>query len=202
MLEFGVDAGKYSRLLLKNAKDALASALAVQDDLRPDLRAVVEFAADRTQIEGSSTICLLCLKGKTCHAINLGDSGFLLLRKVGKKNPEPQVITRSDPQQRAFNTPYQLGWSNNEHRLKIISMQTAAEAEEYSFQVRPGDVLVLATDGLFDNLSESTIAKEAFARGKPQRRADHLAQLARNQDLKPDDIAVVVADVIMPTDSD
>eukprot|EP00339_Tiarina_fusa_P026730 CAMPEP_0117010558 /NCGR_PEP_ID=MMETSP0472-20121206/9274_1 /TAXON_ID=693140 ORGANISM="Tiarina fusus, Strain LIS" /NCGR_SAMPLE_ID=MMETSP0472 /ASSEMBLY_ACC=CAM_ASM_000603 /LENGTH=335 /DNA_ID=CAMNT_0004713119 /DNA_START=50 /DNA_END=1057 /DNA_ORIENTATION=+ len=157
----GVDAGQYSRMLLKHAKTALL------ERENPEMRAVVATAAERTQVKGSATVCLLFLKGEICYAINLGDSGFLLLRS---DEQGPRVVVRSKPQQHDFNTPYQLG----------CNLDTAADAEEYFFKVRRGDVVVLATDGLFDNVYDEDIAREAFARDEPQARADHLARFAHN----------------------
>ena len=52
---------------------------------------------------GSCTACVVALDrtGQTLHTANLGDSGFLLIRK-GK------VVHRSEEQQHYFNTPFQL----------------------------------------------------------------------------------------------
>ena len=52
---------------------------------------------------GSSTACIVALdKNKqSLHTANLGDSGFLVVRKG-------DIVHRSIEQQHAFNTPYQL----------------------------------------------------------------------------------------------
>jgi protein phosphatase PTC7 len=51
---------------------------------------------------GSSTACVLVVKGATLHASNVGDSGFLVVR-AGK------VAFQCPQQQHRFNFPYQLG---------------------------------------------------------------------------------------------
>lgn len=40
---------------------------------------------------------------------------------------------------------------------------TARAATKYSFPLAPGDVVVMGTDGLFDNLYDAAIASEASA---------------------------------------
>ncbi len=52
--------------------------------------------------QGSSTACILALEGDTLHAANLGDSGFMVVRKS-------KVMYKSRSQQHQFNYPFQLG---------------------------------------------------------------------------------------------
>lgn len=84
---------------------------------------------------------------------SLGDSGYVLLR--------PQRIAyKSDPQTHAFNTPYQLSKLTPRMRAQnaifgkggVIS-ETPKDADVQTHQVKHGDVLVFATDGVWDNLS-------------------------------------------------
>lgn len=53
-------------------------------------------------LQGTSTVCILALEGNKLHAANLGDSGFLVVRKR-------TVVFRCPSQQHRFNFPYQLG---------------------------------------------------------------------------------------------
>ena len=52
--------------------------------------------------QGSSTACILALEGATLHAANLGDSGFMVVRRN-------KVMFKSRSQQHQFNYPFQLG---------------------------------------------------------------------------------------------
>ena len=52
--------------------------------------------------QGSSTACILALEGATLHAANLGDSGFMVVRRN-------RVMFKSRSQQHQFNYPFQLG---------------------------------------------------------------------------------------------
>lgn len=89
---------------------------------------------------------------------SLGDSGFVQLRLNA-------VHHSSNPQTHAFNTPYQLS---------IIPPKVLARARAFggkplsdyprdasitNHQVRHGDVLVFATDGVWDNLSSHDLLK-------------------------------------------
>ena len=53
-------------------------------------------------MQGSSTACILALEGATLHAANLGDSGFMVVRRN-------KVAFKSRSQQHQFNYPFQLG---------------------------------------------------------------------------------------------
>ena len=53
-------------------------------------------------LQGTSTVCILALEDNKLHAANLGDSGFLVVRKQ-------KVVFRCPSQQHRFNFPYQLG---------------------------------------------------------------------------------------------
>jgi protein phosphatase PTC7 len=138
----GVDAGAFARALMANA---LASAERVAKASRrlrrlcPEKvleRAHKKAAADETP--GASTAVILALHGTALTWAYIGDSAFAVLR--GGK-----IICRSVQQQRRFNYPYQL--SSEDGGLddaKVGSMPAA----------RDGDVVVVGTDGLFDNVHD------------------------------------------------
>jgi len=84
---------------------------------------------------------------------NLGDSGFLVLRY---KNSDLKIVYKSDEQQHSFNAPYQLtrmprGFSKK-HKIKGYYADTPEDALTYDCNVEKGDIVILASDGLYDNL--------------------------------------------------
>ena len=112
--------------------------------------------------QGSSTACIVMLDGATLRAVNLGDSGFLVLRN-------DQIVFRSPSQQHQFNFPYQLAGPGaggdsplaaevrSDCRAAGCAERPGAGAEAdavqtFSVGVKKGDVVVLATDGLIDNV--------------------------------------------------
>ncbi|KAG0220770.1 Protein phosphatase PTC7 [Mortierella sp. GBA43] len=97
---------------------------------------------------GSSTACILslCKVTGTLRASNLGDSAYLLIR-------DNQCIYESPSQQHFWNCPYQLtvlppGYP----RAKQYVMDMPKDAAQTTHQLQDGDVIVLATDGFWDNV--------------------------------------------------
>ncbi|KAI7162169.1 hypothetical protein KC352_g26721, partial [Hortaea werneckii] len=87
----------------------------------------------------------------------LGDSGFLIL-SPGK------VAARSEAQTHAFNTPYQLSKipprMQAQHAIFGGSKQlseTPKDADVEHHQVKHGDIVLFATDGVWDNLSAQDV---------------------------------------------
>ena len=61
----------------------------------------------RTHFPGSATATICVLNNKDLTALNLGDSGFLLIR-FDVLSGEPYILIRSKEQTHGFNTPFQL----------------------------------------------------------------------------------------------
>ncbi len=57
-------------------------------------------------IKGSSTITIVTLDGDQLNVGHMGDSGFMLLRKV---NETYSIIFESEVMQKGFNFPFQIG---------------------------------------------------------------------------------------------
>lgn len=95
-------------------------------------------------LAGSSTACVLILnrENSTVYTANIGDSGFIVVR-------EGQIIHRSEEQQHYFNTPFQLSLPPPGQNVLSDSPESA---DTLSFPVRNGDVILAATDGVFDNV--------------------------------------------------
>jgi protein phosphatase PTC7 len=145
--EKGIDAGEWSRTLLQEAWDDIHRSW--KDTKSISLQAVMETAFTNTlakKVLGSSTLCLVTLRPNgELSSVNIGDSGYLLFR--------PQTNTmlyRSGQQEKAFGCPFQLG-----HHKKS---DAPGDAVPCHFSVQAGDVVVLGSDGLFDNLSDKVIS--------------------------------------------
>jgi protein phosphatase PTC7 len=89
---------------------------------------------------------------------NLGDSGFIHLRPN-------RVHARSEPQTHAFNTPFQLSVIPPSMMLRAARFGGARlcdlprDADVTRHNVRHGDVLVFASDGLWDNLFDQDVLR-------------------------------------------
>ncbi|KIX98878.1 uncharacterized protein Z520_05339 [Fonsecaea multimorphosa CBS 102226] len=106
---------------------------------------------------GGTTACVAVTEGDGRMRIaNLGDSGFLQLR-LGT------VHHYSNPQTHAFNTPYQMSLTPPEILAQAMIFgglplnDKPDRADLADHMLRHGDVLVLATDGVWDNLNSQDI---------------------------------------------
>jgi len=86
------------------------------------------------------------------YTANIGDSGFLVFRGG-------RVVHRSHEQQHYFNTPFQLSLPPPNMATEVLS-DAPESADRYEFSVKHGDVILLATDGIFDNIPDSVLVKE------------------------------------------
>ncbi|MED6197387.1 hypothetical protein PIB30_056042 [Stylosanthes scabra] len=164
--DLGVDAGQYSRELMSNSVASISG----EPKGSIDPAKVLEKAYLSTKAKGSSTACIITLTDQRLHAINLGDSGFMVIR-------DGCTVFRSPVQQHNFNFTYQLESGNNG--------DLPSSGQVFTIPVVPGDVIVAGTDGLFDNLYNNDItavvvhAKRAGL--SPQATAQKIAALARQR---------------------
>ena len=138
----GVDAGKYSRHLMHSARAAVTEA-----NLRSPFKILSDAYQKTTLVDrmkGSCTACIMALDSMNAsiEAVNIGDSGIIVIRGSS-------VVFRSPEQEHFFGCPYQLG-----HNSSTLPDQ----AQRVYIDVEPGDVILLASDGLFDNVSDRMIA--------------------------------------------
>ncbi|KAJ7981852.1 Protein phosphatase 2C family protein [Quillaja saponaria] len=153
----GVDGGEYAREFMKNSE--IAVKYQAEGAICP--KEVLKQAYLNTKAKGSSTACILMLKEQgILKAVIVGDSGFLVFR-------ENSVLIRSPVQQKSFNCPYQLGNSSGcDHPESAMEMEIG---------VSPGDVVVVGTDGLFDNLYENEIVAVLKEKTKESVQPEELA---------------------------
>nr|KIR47371.1 hypothetical protein I312_03132 [Cryptococcus bacillisporus CA1280] len=93
-------------------------------------------------INGSSTCLLALLHNSTLHIANLGDCCLLLIR--GGK-----VVFRTEEMQHAFNFPLQVGTHSRDEPMK--------DAMRFDVPVKKGDIVIVASDGLMDNMFDEDI---------------------------------------------
>lgn len=145
---------------------------------------VLEKAYDRVieqNIVGSSTVCVALFDNirHQLHFSNLGDSGIIVLRHIdsdvagalkrNRKTPRSerksdlQAVFVSQQQLHSFNHPFQLGWTGEEiEEVEKTSFQEPKSACTTSIHVRRGDIIIMATDGLFDNVDIDEISSIAL----------------------------------------
>jgi len=96
---------------------------------------------------------------------NLGDSGFMVVRKG-------EVLFRTKEQQHSFNFPYQLGGKTSK------SGDLPEHSNVDTIRVEPGDIVILGTDGLWDNLYDVQVLKCVHETKDPSKLARLIATTA------------------------
>ncbi|OAF64967.1 hypothetical protein A3Q56_07321, partial [Intoshia linei] len=169
-------------------------------------------------IVGSCTACIVVVTDGILMASNVGDSGYFVIR-------DGKIIQRSKEQQYRFNTPYQL----SKPPMKAVKMisNTPTDADNYKLGIELNDIILIATDGLFDNMfnieilenlkslnTNSThlmqhmqdvvnnIVKKAHSNAFDSEWMSPFAETAHQHGIsmkggKPDDITVVLSKVIL-----
>ena len=144
----GVDPAEYPRKLIAACEAAI-------DTHSSTPLALLQHAYDTTHAPGSCTIALAALQQHSSaaggmpslHIASLGDCGVRVIR-------DGSIVFSSEVQEHRFNQPYQLG--SPQHHPE----GTMSEPEDcfvYDVAVQRGDTVILASDGLFDNLFDSEL---------------------------------------------
>ena len=125
---------------------------------------------------GSSTILIALNKDNLLYTLCIGDSGYIVFRRRGKDYKLAEVF-RSIEQQHTFNCPFQLACYPNAKEYETLMKKgfgsfiallrrsdlevqdLPKDAHTESFPLQSGDIVILATDGLFDNLFDSDIQR-------------------------------------------
>ncbi|KAK4564100.1 hypothetical protein RGQ29_006262 [Quercus rubra] len=159
----GINAGRYAQELLENCEKIVLDSKSVPMT-KPE-EVLIRSAAE-SQSPGSSTVLVAYFDGQVLHVVNIGDSGFIAIRNGA-------VFNRSSAMVHGFNFPLQI--ERDVDPTEFI--------EGYKIDLDEGDVIVTATDGLFDNLYEKEIASAVSnslqASLKPQDIAEYLAMRAQ-----------------------
>jgi protein phosphatase PTC7 len=184
--EYGVDPRDFSRKIMEECENILveSSQNGESVDGRKFRQVIAPSslmanAYERVKAEnivGSSTVCVALFDSirHQLHFSNLGDSGIIVLRHIDsdvagslkrdRVKPRSERVTDlrvafvSQQQLRSFNHPFQLGWTGEEIASgEKTSFKSARESCSSSIHVRRGDIVIMATDGLFDNVDVDEI---------------------------------------------
>jgi len=136
----GVDPSIYAKALMSSACEFYNKNKQNYTSIQPI--EILDYAYKQSRkIIGSCTACVIVLDQDQLRTANLGDSGLFVVRKG-------DVLFQTEPQQYEFNFPYQLGTGSD---------TTPKDADVTILNVKEGDLIVMGTDGLFDNLFISEI---------------------------------------------
>ena len=154
----GVDAGAFSRELAAktaNALDRIRSSGYHAEIVFDDLEMALDAGLAEIELLGSTTVCMLSISpdGGLASFLNVGDSGFHIFRPAEDDVRSLQLVAKSRPQQHAHNHPFQLSsWAA---KMKVRDLPS--DGERYQHELLPGDIILLTTDGVLDNLFDEQI---------------------------------------------
>jgi protein phosphatase PTC7 len=157
-IKYGVDSSAYSNKLASSAK-----ALFEKEKIHDATTLMQKAYLEAKDIVGTSTGCIVIIEGDKLIASNLGDSGFIVIRNH-------KVVLSSKSQQLSWNCPYQMG--------KDCTLTPKEHAEKYTFDLKKGDIIVLATDGLWDNLSNGDVV--VLLKNPGEKSADNIVKAAKD----------------------
>ena len=158
--EFGISSEDFSKELMKNCKEVIS-----EYKSQIICRDIVVRALSKMKNGGSSTYLLASLKKNKLNISNLGDCGLLLFRK---SNNSIKLVFQTSAKQYSFNTPYSLCKEFSSSQLKKVNgtkikdftnKLNPFDSDEYCITVHEGDIVVVATDGLLDNVFPEDIRK-------------------------------------------
>jgi len=154
LARYGVDAAAYANELMENTALALRrSASEDETSLGDRLMHAVAKAEAEAITYGASTVTVLALQGRTVATANLGDCGFVLLRPSSCPCGKLEIVEQSFEMNHAFNRPYQLTRIPDVLQPAVIGrLDTAEDLEQHTFEARPGDLILVFSDGVSDNL--------------------------------------------------
>ena len=184
---FGLDPGLFPKELMKNFRSEFIQISEqinkiTNEEIPNLLKNCLNEAFIKTKNYGSSTVLLGLNKDNKIYTIAIGDSGFIVFRSRKDKEANLVEVFRSIEQQHAFNCPYQLACFPKEidydillkkgfgsfvsllKRSNLSIQDLPQDAHVQEFEIEPNDIIIAATDGLFDNLFDQDIHKlcEAF----------------------------------------
>ena len=208
----GVDSGKFaSDLIHACQRQSLHSWTLVhnppqeseEDSSTPYsyLLPIAQQALNSVEACGSCTLLLCALHSGLLEVLNLGDSKAVLVRFAGCR---PSVVVRTTAMQHTFNTPFQvskpLSRAQLESLLQVCSPEQAKglsktlshlitdgfdQAHIYTVRVQAGDLLLVGSDGLWDNLYEREVLDLLSPSASCEQLARTLTRRAYQRSLSP-----------------
>jgi protein phosphatase PTC7 len=186
----GIDPRQYSSNFAMKCKEAVDQMSICEP------KKIMEYAYNNTQnIMGSTTVVIASLLDDKLLVANLGDSGLLLLRPN-----EHRLLFQTDVQA-IDNMPFQIGPQH---------AQFLEETQHVTLDVQVDDIILMATDGVWDNFARAAVSRSIIEKIKAKvkypnnlvkladiafdivKRSFEFSQSGRG---KPDDITVLVAAV-------
>ncbi|KAK8797425.1 hypothetical protein WA158_004633 [Blastocystis sp. Blastoise] len=136
-----IDAGEYARQLMDQCEETIYA----RDMVTPySVISEAKSSMDRLDTPGSCTavICVLNRRSYELQSYVLGDSKLLVIR-------DGTILYASPSQQKRF-------------ILSSIGGESVTEGAQYNIKLKSGDMILVGSDGLFDNIYEETLCNHIW----------------------------------------
>jgi protein phosphatase PTC7 len=159
----------YSKTMANRMRKAVGKSGLTTTQLTETMLEAVKFADARAT--GATTAIVASIDGEGfLHALNVGDSTCIVVR-------DGKIAAQTKEKVHFFECPYQLG-KDLPDRPKDGSKLTT--------KLRRGDIIVMGSDGVFDNVSENEVAKiVSNAPPRSSLMAKRIVDLSRRISLDP-----------------
>jgi len=191
----GVDPSLMAWQMMENAKACLYENFELSQCPRQIMAHAYNTIRSKEQVAaGGCTACILIVQRDAAtgslflKSANLGDSGFVVIRNGN------EIIYKTKEVTHGFNAPFQLSIPPKNHPTPVFQDDpNDAHMNETPILLLEGDVIVMGSDGIFDNIFDeqiTDIVQANFAKhGKGNEQSavnscvSQLVELARDQSL-------------------
>jgi len=158
--DFGMNSAVFAAELMQAARDACLigeeQCAMLPHNIPPEECALnaVRVANEKACAFGASTIAVAVVSQGTLGVANLGDSGFMVLRRG--RHGRLEIVSRSREQHHRWNCPYQLTRlpQSLSEKFPGFSCDLPEDCQRYSARLHQGDLVLMFSDGLKDNLHD------------------------------------------------
>jgi len=157
----GIPPDELPKDLLRSCRERLLARSGGDEAANTDdgtwLTSIIEEAYDSTEAYGATTLLLAAFRGTDLVTACLGDCALLVLRPSSLSPLRLRTIFKTEPGRYDSRRPVQVqrlhGFSDAHAHVVIKGAMVSTTP------VQPGDVLILGSDGLFDNLKDEDIRR-------------------------------------------
>ncbi len=138
---------------------------------------------------GSTTCCILSIHNNVIISANIGDSGYIIIR-------DNKVVFTSNIHRDGNTSTKQLAVIPKRFSKLDCIKNNPDESIIDTFTVENNDIIIMATDGLWDNICDIDNICIIVSNLDINLIAKELIKIALNNYEKPDDITVIVSKII------
>ncbi|OMJ72260.1 hypothetical protein SteCoe_29339 [Stentor coeruleus] len=161
--DFGISSHDFSTELMIRCEEFVRTHTYKSGTSSINCKEIIRQAYNSIECGGGSTFILASLCGRQINILNLGDCGMILVRFDDKH----KIVFQTTAKIHSFNTPYQLSRRFSIQQLKETKLDKIefdksddiSDADEFMITTMPGDIVIMGSDGLWDNLYPKEILK-------------------------------------------